>query len=88
MRCFISEKGVLKSHLFVIHPKLMNHLHCYYLMSFNTLTCHREEEMQELNRDTSYKLAWMTGLSILICLSVAGLQMWHLKTFFEKKKLI
>lgn len=48
----------------------------------------REEEMQELNRDTSYKLAWMTGLSILICLSVAGLQVWHLKTFFEKKKLI
>ncbi|KAF3659914.1 putative transmembrane emp24 domain-containing protein p24delta9-like isoform 2 [Capsicum annuum] len=48
----------------------------------------REEEMQELNRDTSYKLAWMTGLSILVCLSVAGLQVWHLKTFFEKKKLI
>ncbi|OIT26995.1 PREDICTED: transmembrane emp24 domain-containing protein p24delta9 [Nicotiana attenuata] len=48
----------------------------------------REAEMQELNRSTNSKMAWMTGLSILICLSVAGLQLWHLKTFFEKKKLI
>ncbi|TMX02898.1 hypothetical protein EJD97_019338 [Solanum chilense] len=48
----------------------------------------REEEMQELNRSTNSKMAWMTGLSICVCLSVAGLQLWHLKTFFEKKKLI
>ncbi|PHT67746.1 Transmembrane emp24 domain-containing protein p24delta9 [Capsicum annuum] len=48
----------------------------------------REAEMQELNRSTNSKMAWMTGLSILLCLSVAGLQVWHLKTFFEKKKLI
>ncbi|XP_033515832.1 transmembrane emp24 domain-containing protein p24delta9-like [Nicotiana tomentosiformis] len=48
----------------------------------------REEEMQELNRSTNSKMAWMTGLSIFVCLSVAWLQLWHLKTFFEKKKLI
>lgn len=48
----------------------------------------REEEMQELNRSTNSKMAWMTGLSIFVCLSVAGLKLWHLKTFFEKKKLI
>ncbi|KAF3662498.1 Transmembrane emp24 domain-containing protein p24delta9, partial [Capsicum annuum] len=34
----------------------------------------REAEMQELNRSTNSKMAWMTGLSILLCLSVAGLQ--------------
>ena len=29
------------------------------------------------------------GLTILIfCLSVAGLQLWHFKKFFERKKLL
>ncbi|KAL3631194.1 hypothetical protein CASFOL_024178 [Castilleja foliolosa] len=48
----------------------------------------REEEMQELNRSTNSKMFWFSFLSILVCLSVAGLQLWHLKSFFEKKKLI
>ncbi|OWM75920.1 transmembrane emp24 domain-containing protein p24delta9-like [Punica granatum] len=48
----------------------------------------REEEMQELNRSTNSKMAWMSFLSLAVCLSVAGLQLWHLKTFFEKKKII
>ncbi|XP_073133991.1 transmembrane emp24 domain-containing protein p24delta9-like [Henckelia pumila] len=48
----------------------------------------REKEMQELNVSTNSKMAWLSILSLFICLSVAGLQLWHLKTFFEKKKLI
>ncbi|XP_022881839.1 transmembrane emp24 domain-containing protein p24delta9-like [Olea europaea var. sylvestris] len=48
----------------------------------------REEEMQELNRSTNSKMAWLSFLSFFICLSVAGMQLWHLKSFFEKKKLI
>ncbi|VVA91259.1 unnamed protein product [Arabis nemorensis] len=48
----------------------------------------REEEMHELNKSTHSKMAWLSFLSLGICLSVAGLQFWHLKTFFEKKKLI
>nr|GMD15244.1 transmembrane emp24 domain-containing protein p24delta9-like [Ipomoea batatas] len=48
----------------------------------------REEEMQELNRSTNANMGWLSGLSIIVCLSVAGLQLWHLKGFFEKKKLI
>ncbi|KAJ1421423.1 GOLD domain [Sesbania bispinosa] len=48
----------------------------------------REEEMQDLNRATNTKMFTFTALSILICLSVAGLQLWHLKTFFERKKLL
>ncbi|XP_052211173.1 transmembrane emp24 domain-containing protein p24delta9-like [Diospyros lotus] len=48
----------------------------------------REEEMQELNKTTNSRMAWLSFLSLLVCLSVAGLQLWHLKTFFEKKKLI
>ncbi|WZZ11144.1 hypothetical protein YC2023_097065 [Brassica napus] len=48
----------------------------------------REEEMHELNISTNSKMAWLSFLSLGVCLSVAGLQFWHLKTFFEKKKLI
>ncbi|KAG5240159.1 hypothetical protein OIU77_012272 [Salix suchowensis] len=48
----------------------------------------REDEMQDLNTSTNVKMAWLSFLSISVCLSVAGLQVWHLKTFFQKKKLI
>ncbi|MBA0665942.1 hypothetical protein Goklo_002408 [Gossypium klotzschianum] len=43
----------------------------------------RDEEMQELNKETNSKM-----FSLLLCLSVAGLQIWHLKSFFESKKLL
>ncbi|WJX44787.1 hypothetical protein P8452_31730 [Trifolium repens] len=48
----------------------------------------REEEMQELNRTTDNRMFWLSLLSLFVCLSVTGLQLWHLKSFFEKKKLI
>ncbi|GAB4831677.1 hypothetical protein Ancab_005689 [Ancistrocladus abbreviatus] len=48
----------------------------------------REEEMQRLNRATNSKMAVFSFLSIMVCLSVAGLQLWHLKSFFERKKLL
>ncbi|KAK1374447.1 transmembrane emp24 domain-containing protein p24delta9-like [Heracleum sosnowskyi] len=48
----------------------------------------REEEMQELNKATNSKMGWLSLLSLMICLSVSGMQLWHLKSFFEKKKLI
>ncbi|XP_027348921.1 transmembrane emp24 domain-containing protein p24delta9-like [Abrus precatorius] len=48
----------------------------------------REEEMEDLNTETSMQILTFSFLSILVCLSVAGLQLWHLKIFFEKKKLL
>ncbi|KAK7266442.1 hypothetical protein RIF29_19086 [Crotalaria pallida] len=48
----------------------------------------REEEMQDLNKATNSKMFTFSFLSIVISLSVAGLQLWHLKTFFERKKLL
>ncbi|RDX74053.1 Transmembrane emp24 domain-containing protein p24delta9, partial [Mucuna pruriens] len=48
----------------------------------------REEEMQDLNKSTNRKMFTFSFLSIAVCLSVAGLQLWHLKTFFERKKLL
>lgn len=48
----------------------------------------REEEMQDLNRVTNSRMATFSFLSLVVCLSVAGLQFWHLKTYFERKKLL
>lgn len=48
----------------------------------------REEEMQDLNRSTNTKMAWLSVLSFFVCIGVAGMQFLHLKTFFEKKKVI
>ncbi|CAA7051890.1 unnamed protein product [Microthlaspi erraticum] len=48
----------------------------------------REREMQELNRSTNSRMAAMSLLSLVVALSVAGLQLWHLKSFLERKKLL
>ncbi|XP_023633066.1 transmembrane emp24 domain-containing protein p24delta9 [Capsella rubella] len=48
----------------------------------------REEEMQNLNRATNSKMAWLSFLSLFVCLGVAAMQFLHLRTFFEKKKVI
>ncbi|CAA0822481.1 Transmembrane emp24 domain-containing protein p24delta10 [Striga hermonthica] len=48
----------------------------------------REQEMQQLNASTNSKMGWFSLLSILISLSVAGVQFWYLKFFFQKKKII
>ncbi|GKD64690.1 transmembrane emp24 domain-containing protein p24delta9-like protein [Tanacetum coccineum] len=48
----------------------------------------REEAMQHLIRSTNAKMATFSFFSLIVCLTVAAMQLWHLKTFFEKKKLI
>lgn len=58
------------------------------MFSYSTCMFYREEEMQELNKETNSKMATLSFFSLLLCLSVAGLQIWHLKSFFERKKLL
>ncbi|XP_077230021.1 transmembrane emp24 domain-containing protein p24delta9-like [Tasmannia lanceolata] len=48
----------------------------------------REEEMQMLNQTINSTMALLSLLSLCICLAVVGLQLWHLKIFFERKKII
>ncbi|VYS58983.1 unnamed protein product [Arabidopsis thaliana] len=48
----------------------------------------REREMQELNRSTNSRMAALSLLSFVVTMSVAGLQLWHLKSFLERKKLL
>lgn len=96
MRCFIFAKGklmlkcitrFLPPMFFQILPFLRNCLDVRSPDIYLTF-CDREEEMQELNRATNSNMALLGFFSLVVCLSVAGLQLWHLKTFFEKKKLI
>ncbi|CAN6969987.1 hypothetical protein IGI04_033182 [Brassica rapa subsp. trilocularis] len=48
----------------------------------------REREMQELNRSTNSRMAALSLLSFVFTLSVACLQLRHLKSFLERKKLL
>lgn len=48
----------------------------------------REEKMRAVNEVTNSRMAWFSITSLFICLAVAGLQIWYLKSFFERKKLL
>lgn len=44
--------------------------------------------MREVSERTNARVAWFSILSLGLCISVSVLQLWHLKYFFQKKKLI
>lgn len=48
----------------------------------------RNTELVELSWITENRMLLMIFVSFFVCFSVAGLQIWHLKTFFQKNKLI
>ncbi|KAJ3697022.1 hypothetical protein LUZ61_000727 [Rhynchospora tenuis] len=47
-----------------------------------------EQEMQDLNRKINTRMARLSFLSLTIIASVVVLQLWYLKTFFEKTKIL
>ncbi|PUZ41260.1 hypothetical protein GQ55_9G490600 [Panicum hallii var. hallii] len=47
-----------------------------------------EREMQRLNQDTATRMHAFTLMSLAMCVGVAGLQLWHLKTFFQKQHIL
>lgn len=48
----------------------------------------REAEMREVSEKTNGRVAWFSIMSLGVCIVVSVLQLWHLKKFFRKKKLI
>ncbi|ONK61395.1 uncharacterized protein A4U43_C08F29460 [Asparagus officinalis] len=48
----------------------------------------REAEMRIVSERTNARVAWFSIMSLGVCVVVSILQLWHLKTFFRKKKLI
>lgn len=48
----------------------------------------REAEMRMVSEKTNARVAWYSIMSLGVCIAVSALQLWHLKRFFQKKKLI
>jgi emp24/gp25L/p24 family/GOLD len=44
--------------------------------------------MQDLNRKINSRMARFSFLSFIVIVSVVWLQLWYLKHFFEKKKIV
>ncbi|XP_050208993.1 transmembrane emp24 domain-containing protein p24delta3-like [Mercurialis annua] len=48
----------------------------------------REAELRTMSESTNGRVALFSIMSLGVCISVSVLQLWHLKRFFQKKKLI
>ncbi|KAJ8625549.1 hypothetical protein MRB53_034079 [Persea americana] len=48
----------------------------------------REAEMRELSETTNARIAWLSIMSLGVCLGVSAWQLWHLKHYFQKKKIV
>ncbi|KAK7399673.1 hypothetical protein VNO78_10861 [Psophocarpus tetragonolobus] len=48
----------------------------------------REAEMRTVSEKTNARVAWYSIMSLGMCIVVSGMQLWYLKRFFQKKKLI
>ncbi|KAJ3705934.1 hypothetical protein LUZ61_009639 [Rhynchospora tenuis] len=48
----------------------------------------REMEVRNISEKTNARVAWLSLTSLLICISVSAVQVWHLENFFKKKKLL
>ncbi|KAK1384343.1 transmembrane emp24 domain-containing protein p24delta3-like [Heracleum sosnowskyi] len=48
----------------------------------------REAEMREVSETTNGRVAWYSIMSIGVCITVSVTQVFHLKRYFRKKKLI
>ncbi|KAI3439317.1 GOLD domain-containing protein [Psidium guajava] len=48
----------------------------------------REAEMRTVSERTNARVAWFSIMSLGVCITVSGLQLWLLKRFFQNKKLI
>lgn len=69
------EVRKLKDHAEAIHNNLL------YLKQ-------READMREVSEKTNSRVAWYSIMSLGVCIVVSVLQLWHLKSYFQKKKLI
>ncbi|CAK8531361.1 unnamed protein product [Lathyrus sativus] len=57
------------------------HLYLTYLKD-------KSAKLREVNEKTNAKVAWLSIMSLGLCISVSGLQLWYLKSYFRRKKLI
>lgn len=44
--------------------------------------------MRIVSETTNARVAWLSIMSLGVCIGVSFWQLWHLKRYFQKKKLI
>lgn len=47
-----------------------------------------EAEMRIVSEVTNSRVAWFSIMSLGVCVAVSAGQLWYLKCFFRKKKLV
>uniref|UniRef100_A0A0D9X8R7 GOLD domain-containing protein n=1 Tax=Leersia perrieri TaxID=77586 RepID=A0A0D9X8R7_9ORYZ len=48
----------------------------------------KEAYMRDVSDWTNFKITWLSLMSLAVCIIASIVQLWHLKRFFRKKKLI
>ena len=48
----------------------------------------REAELRDLNEATNTRVAWLSCVSLAVCISLCVWQIYYLKNFFQRKKLL
>lgn len=48
----------------------------------------REQEMRDISEQTNSRVAWLSFMSLAVCVGAASWQVWYLKKFFQRKKLL
>ena len=44
--------------------------------------------MRDISEKTNGRVALFSMMSVAVCIAASAVQIWHLKRFFQKKKLI
>lgn len=48
----------------------------------------REAELRDLNEATNSRVAWLSIVSLAVCIALCVWQIFYLKNFFQRKKLL
>lgn len=59
-----------------------------FLIVFVVVFVFRELEMRDVSNRTNARVAQYSQASLGFCIFVAALQLWYLRRYFQKKKLI
>lgn len=81
----ISNPGLFFS-TFQTHSTFLQFLSFIQPKSFFSID--REEELRSVSEVTNTRVALFSFMSLGVCIAVSALQVWHLKRYFQKKKLI
>ena len=60
---------------------------CVYIYIYIYMN-YREADMRIVSEKTNGRVAWFSIMSLGVCILASALQLWYLKRFFHKKKLI